>query len=198
MDKRLADLKSEIQAEFEVKRQELLKENSINDMAYSAQERVLNEIDVVKQRIQDLTSQKTHLEDEISETQYQRSKLEQKIHCEKQKRIQDSAKLETDLKNEFEKARIEHEQAQDQLHKIRKLFEQEKQAAANRTDNIENKESVEKGLNEIKDLVSDILKTTTKPNDNQFDENHISVQIDDLRKIVPNEMKKIAEKIHKL
>ena len=51
MDQRLADLKSEIQAGFEVKRQELLKENSINDMAFSAQERVLNEIDVVKQRI---------------------------------------------------------------------------------------------------------------------------------------------------
>ena len=83
----MADLKSEIEAGFEVKRQELLKENSINDMAYSAQERVLNEIDVVKQRIQELTSLKTHLEDEISETQYQRSKLEQKIHCEKQKRI---------------------------------------------------------------------------------------------------------------
>ena len=45
-----------------------MNENSINDMAYSAQERVLNEIDVVKQRISDLTSQKTHLEDEISET----------------------------------------------------------------------------------------------------------------------------------
>ena len=51
MDQRLADLKSEIEAGFEVKRQELLKENSINDMAFSAQERVLNEIDVVKQRI---------------------------------------------------------------------------------------------------------------------------------------------------
>ena len=50
-------------------------------------ERVLNEIDVVKQRIQELTNNKTLLEDEISETQFQRSKLEQKIHIEKQKQI---------------------------------------------------------------------------------------------------------------
>ena len=50
-------------------------------------ERVLNEIEVVKQRIHEFNNNKTLLEDEISETQFQRSKLEQKIHIEKQKQI---------------------------------------------------------------------------------------------------------------
>lgn len=39
----------------------------MNDHAYSAMERVLNEIEVVKQRIQELGSNKALLEDEISE-----------------------------------------------------------------------------------------------------------------------------------
>lgn len=62
--------KSKIEAEFDAKRQELLQENNVNDHAYSAMERVLNEIEVVKQRIQELDSNKALLEDEISENQF--------------------------------------------------------------------------------------------------------------------------------
>ena len=74
-------------------------------------ERVLNEIEVVKHRMLELGGDKALLEDQISETQFQRSKLEQKIHMEKQKQIHDGAKLETNLKNEFEKNKLDLEDA---------------------------------------------------------------------------------------
>ena len=51
MDKKLAEQKSKIDTEYDAKRQELIQENNVNDVAYSAMERVLNEIDIVKQRI---------------------------------------------------------------------------------------------------------------------------------------------------
>ena len=57
---------------------------------------------------------------------------------------------------------------------------------------------MERGLNEIKGLVSDILKVNNGSNNHKFDDNQISVQISDLRRIVPSEMTKVSQKIHKL
>jgi len=42
------------------------------------------------------------IEDEINETQYERSKLEQKVAAIKQRQVTDEVKMEQDLKNDLD------------------------------------------------------------------------------------------------
>ena len=53
--------------------------------------------------------QKSGIEDEINETQYERSKMEQKLSSIKQKKVVDEVKLEQDLKTELDAKKLQLE-----------------------------------------------------------------------------------------
>ena len=72
-------------------------------------ERVLEEIKALNEQLSRQRQQRTVFEDEINETQFDRSKLEQKVHAMKNKQITDEVKLEQNLKSELENRKLQLE-----------------------------------------------------------------------------------------
>lgn len=161
MNKKLIEEKSAIDAEFQQKRDELQQERNVSNVSLTAMERVLDEIKSLGQQMKNDKQEHFRLEDEINETQYARTKLEQKVSSMKQRQITDQVKLEHDLKSEFESKKIQLEKLQEQVLKIKRLIAEEsarreegfaKRHPAASTD----QQRVDKGLGEIKSLISDL------------------------------------------
>ena len=72
-------------------------------------ERVLDEIKSLNEQMSSQRQQKSGIEDEINETQYERSKMEQKLSSIKQKKVVDEVKLEQDLKTELDAKKLQLE-----------------------------------------------------------------------------------------
>ena len=72
-------------------------------------ERVLDEIKSLNEQTSSQRQQKSGIEDEINETQYERSKMEQKLSSIKQKKVVDEVKLEQDLKTELDAKKLQLE-----------------------------------------------------------------------------------------
>lgn len=79
MNKQLAEDKSGIEHEFQVKREEIIQERSMSDVTLTAMERVLEEIKSLNEQISQDKQERTLLEDNINETQFDRTKMEQKV-----------------------------------------------------------------------------------------------------------------------
>lgn len=77
---------------------------------------------------------------------------------------------------------------------MRKIFEQEKQGKVGRPEALsrDDKQRVEKGINELKDIVTDLV--TGVPPASKAVDGSAHAQINDLKRIVPSEMSKIAVK----
>ena len=79
MNKQLAEDKSGIEHEFQVKREELVQEQNMSNVTLTAMERVLEEIKSLNEQISQDKQERTLLEDNINETQFDRTKMEQKV-----------------------------------------------------------------------------------------------------------------------
>ena len=79
MNKQLAEDKSGIEHEFQLKREEIIQERSMSDVTLTAMERVLEEIKSLNEQISQDKQERTLLEDNINETQFDRTKMEQKV-----------------------------------------------------------------------------------------------------------------------
>ena len=128
-------------------------------------EKVLDEIRVLQERILQLKQRQALCEDEISDEQFQRSSLEIKVHGLKQKQIQDGVKIESDLKNEFEVKKNELEELQERLTDVKaQLVLDQKRAEGHVVGGeftVKESGKLGAGLNEIKELVTDIMTGTS-------------------------------------
>ena len=79
MNKRLVEEKSDIDSEFQAKREDLLQERNSSNVTLTAMERVLEEIKSLSEQISHEKQERTMLEDNINETQFERTKMEQKV-----------------------------------------------------------------------------------------------------------------------
>ena len=79
MNKQLAEDKSGIEHEFQAKREEIIQERSMSDVTLTAMERVLEEIKSLNEQISQDKQERTMFEDNINETQFDRTKMEQKV-----------------------------------------------------------------------------------------------------------------------
>ena len=70
MNKRLVEEKSDIDSEFQAKREDLLQERNTSNVTLTAMERVLEEIKSLSEQISEEKQERTMLEDNINETQF--------------------------------------------------------------------------------------------------------------------------------
>ena len=67
----------------------MLQEKTLSDVTLTAMERVLDEIKSLNQQISEEKQQRTLLEDGMNETQFDRTRMEQKVSVMKQREITD-------------------------------------------------------------------------------------------------------------
>ena len=79
MNKQLAEDKSGIEHDFQVKREELVQELNMSNVTLTAMERVLEEIKSLNEQINQDKQERNLLEDNINETQFERTRMEQKV-----------------------------------------------------------------------------------------------------------------------
>ena len=106
MDKKLAEEKGAIEAEYMLKREELLREYSTQNINLGAMEKVLEDVKTLNDKISVQKHERATLEEELNETQFARSKIEQKVKTIKNKRMTDEVTLEHDLKSELESKKL--------------------------------------------------------------------------------------------
>jgi len=79
MNKKLCEEKSAIEAEYTLKRDELLREQNMSSVNLTAMAKVLDEIKTLTEKISTQKHERAVLEEELNETQFSRTKLEQKV-----------------------------------------------------------------------------------------------------------------------
>ena len=89
MNKELSEEKGNIDQHYQQRREELLQERNMSDVTLTAMERVLDEIKSLNQQISEEKQQRTLLEDGMNETQFDRTRMEQKVSVMKQREITD-------------------------------------------------------------------------------------------------------------
>ena len=90
----LSQQKSAMDREYQLKRDELIREQNASNLSLSTMERVLDETKTVNEKLSKMRHQKALLEDELNQNQYDRTKLEQKVGTLKQKQVTDEVQLE--------------------------------------------------------------------------------------------------------
>ena len=194
--KAMQEDRRQIEAEYEKKIDEIQQERSLSYNQYTTMEKVLEEIRVVTEHIKHLKQSRSVYEDEISDMQFQRANMEIKAHTLKQKQIQNGVKLEADLKNEFEQKKQELEELQERLTDMKQqMANEENMKAGNLVQgqlSAQEKGKIGNGLNEIKELVTDIL--TGVPAD-QISPSNNEKNILELKRIIPVELSKVTHKI---
>lgn len=88
-------------------------------------QKVLDDIKMMNEKISMQRHDRAILEEELNDTQFQRSKLEQKVKAVKSKRMTDEVTLEHDLKSELENKKLQLEQLQEQVLSIKQLVQEE-------------------------------------------------------------------------
>ena len=91
-----------IDSDFQQRTQLLVEEKSLLDETCSAQEKVLQELRLTREKIRNLRYQYNQIEEDIAQTHLERSKVEQKAAKAKTGSIVESAKQESELKSDFE------------------------------------------------------------------------------------------------
>lgn len=82
----------------------------MSNVSLTAMERVINEIKSLNNQIGEQKQQRTMLEDDIHETQFERTKMEQKVSSLKHRSTTDEVKLEQNLKSELESKKLQLDQ----------------------------------------------------------------------------------------
>lgn len=135
-------------------------------------------------------------EEELNETQFQRSKLEFKVKAMKQKKMTDEVTLESDLKSELENKKLHLEQLQEQVLSIKQLVKNEKQRSSKQNEDRTTGKALGSGLNEIRSIVQDLsagIPLGTRENE-EASEQHLN----DLKRAIPTEIARITTRISKL
>ena len=82
----------------------------MSNVSLTAMERVIDEIKSLNDQIREQKQHRARLEDEINETQFERTKMVQKVSSLKHRQITDDVKLEQNLKSELESKKLQLEQ----------------------------------------------------------------------------------------
>ena len=149
----------------------------MSNVSLTAMERVLFEIKSLNDQIGEHKQQRTLLEDDINDKQFERTRMEQKVSSMKHRSITDEVKLEQNLKSELESKKMQLDQLQEQVLSVKRLIIQETTMKGEPNGERQEKDHyrVDRGLGEIKSIISDLtiglpIGKSSESNDQQIND----------------------------